>query len=147
MTIERKGNRMKFNITIYPLREVLQRAGDAALDAAAALREGASAIERRADEVLSQLRLEREVHDLQEEIGLQMQAVGEMMYASHKGRPAGSGQVQEILEYVDGLHEELDAHRRELETLRGLIICSGCGEGNSAGSLYCQNCGKPLSRG
>lgn len=138
---------MKFNITIYPLREVLQRAGDAALDAAAALREGASAIERRADEVLSQLRLEREVHDLQEEIGLQMQAVGEMMYASHKGRPAGSGQVQEILEYVDGLHEELDAHRRELETLRGLIICSGCGEGNSAGSLYCQNCGKPLSRG
>lgn len=147
MTIERKGNRMKFNITIYPLREVLQRAGDAALDAAAALREGASAIERRADEVLSQLRLEREVHDLQEEIGLQMQAVGEMMYASHKGQPAGSGQVQEILEYVDGLHEELDAHRRELETLRGLIICSGCGEGNSAGSLYCQNCGKPLSRG
>ena len=138
---------MKFNITIYPLREVLQRAGDAALDAAAALREGASAIERRADEVLSQLRLEREVHDLQEEIGLQMQAVGEMMYASHKGQPAGSGQVQEILEYVDGLHEELDAHRRELETLRGLIICSGCGEGNSAGSLYCQNCGKPLSRG
>lgn len=138
---------MKFQFTVYPLRSVLQRAGDAALDAAAALREGASAAERRAGGVLSRLRLEREIHDLQEEIGLQMQAVGEMMYASHRGRPAGSGQVQEILEYVDGLHEEMEAHRRELETLRGLVICSGCGEGNSAESLYCQNCGKPLSRG
>lgn len=138
---------MKFEITVYPLRTLLQRAGDAALDAAAALREGASAVEQRAGEVFSRLRLERELHDLKEEIGLQMQAVGEMMYASHKGRPTGSGQVQEILEYVDGLHEELEAHQRELETLRGLVICSGCGEGNSAGSLYCQNCGKPLSRG
>lgn len=147
MTIERKGGKMKIQFTVYPLRSVLQRAGDAALDAAAALREGASAAERRAGGVLSRLRLEREIHDLQEEIGLQMQAVGEMMYASHRGRPAGSGQVQEILEYVDGLHEEMEAHRRELETLRGFVICSGCGEGNSAGSLYCQNCGKPLSRG
>lgn len=138
---------MKFEITVYPLKSVLQRAGDTVLDASAALREGASALERRAGEVLSRLRLEREVHDLKEEIGLQMQAVGEMMYASHKGQPADSGQVQEILEYVDGLHEELGAHQRELETLRGLLVCSACGEGNSAGSLYCQNCGKPLSRG
>ena len=145
--MKQKGRSMKFQITVYPWKKVLQRAGDAALDAAAALREGASAVERRAGEALSQLRLEREIRDLREEISLQMQAVGEMMYASHKGRPAGSGQVQEILEYVDGLHEELEAHQRERETLRGMLICSGCGEGNSAGSLYCQNCGKPLSRG
>ncbi len=138
---------MKFKITVYPLQRGIRQAGDAALDAAAALREGASAVERRAREALSQLRLEREVHDLQEEIDLQMRAVGEIMYAAHKGRPAESGRVQEILEYVDGLYEELDAHRRELETLRGFLVCSACGEGNGAGSLYCQNCGKPLSRG
>ena len=138
---------MKFEITIHPLHKVLGCAGDAALDAASALREGASAVERRAAESLSQFRLEREIRDLQEEIGLQMRAVGEMMYASHRGHPADSGQVQEVLEYVDGLYEELEAHRRELETLRGLLVCSSCGEGNSAGSLYCQNCGTPLSRG
>lgn len=138
---------MKFEITVRPMKNLLECAGGAALDAAAALREGAAAVERRAEDSLSRFRLEREIHDLQEEIGLQMRAVGELMYASHKGYPAGSGQVQDILEYVDGLYEELEAHRREVETLRGLLICSGCGEGNSAGSLYCQNCGKPLSRG
>ena len=76
---------MKFEITIHPLHKVLGCAGDAALDAASALREGASAVERRAAESLSQFRLEREIRDLQEEIGLQMRAVGEMMYASHRG--------------------------------------------------------------
>ena len=42
---------------------------------------------------------------------------------------------------------ELDAHRRERETLRGLLVCSACGEANRFDSLYCRNCGKPLSRG
>lgn len=138
---------MEFEITVHPLRKILRCAGDAVLDTAAALREGASAVERRAAESLSRLRLEREIRDLREEVGLQMRAVGEIMYESHRGHPSDSSLVQEILEYVDGLHEELEAHRRELETLRGLLVCSSCGEGNSAGSLYCQNCGKPLSRG
>ena len=51
--------------------------------------------------------------------------------------------VAAVLDYEDPLED----HTGELETLRGLLVCSSCGEGNSAGSLYCQNCGKPLSRG
>ena len=47
---------MKFKITVYPLQRGIRQAGDIALDAAAALREGASAVERRAGEGLSQLR-------------------------------------------------------------------------------------------
>lgn len=138
---------MRLTISTQSLRGLLTGIGEAALDAASALREGASAAGRRGEELLSRLRLEREIRDLREEINLQMRSVGEMMYASHRGDPADTGAVRTILEYVDGLHEELEAHRRELETLRGLVICSGCGEGNSSGSLYCQNCGKPLSRG
>ena len=138
---------MKFEITTCSFCKLAQGAREIALDAPAVFREGASAAGRRAEGLLSRVRLAREVRDLREEIDLQMRAVGEIMYAAHKGRPAESGRVQEILEYVDGLYEELDAHRRELETLRGLLVCSACGEGNGAGSLYCQNCGKPLSRG
>ena len=41
---------MKFKITVHPLQRGIRQAGDAALDAAAALREGASAVERRAGE-------------------------------------------------------------------------------------------------
>ena len=135
---------MKIQVTVC---RAAQQVGGAALDGAAVLREGASAAGRLAEKFLSRVRLEREIRDLREEIGLQMQAVGEIIYASHRGSPTGSEKIQTILEYVDGLHEELDAHRREQETLRGLLVCSACGEANRASCLYCQNCGKPLSRG
>lgn len=138
---------MKFEITAGPFQKLARGAGEAALDASAALREGASAAGRRAEELLSRVRLAREIQDLREEINLQMRAVGEIMYEAHKGSPSDSSRIQEILEYVDGLHEELTAHQRELETLKGMLACPGCGAANSAGSLYCQNCGKPLSRG
>lgn len=138
---------MKFEITTCSFRKLAQGAREIALDAPAVFREGASAAGRRAEELLSRVRLAREVRDLREEIDLQMRAVGEIMYAAHRGSPSDSGRVQEILEYVDGLNEELAAHRREQETLKGLLICPGCGGANSAGSLYCQNCGNPLSRG
>lgn len=137
---------MKLKVTVYPFKRLARFAGGAALDAVSVLQEGAAAAGRQAEEVLSRVRLEREVRDLREEIDLQMQAVGEILYASHRGDVSGQGKVEEILEYVDGLNEELEAHRREQETLRGLIVCSACGEANGANCLYCQNCGKPLSR-
>ena len=137
---------MKFEIKIQPLRRLAQSVCSAALDTASLLQECSAAAARRAGGAASRLCLERKIHDLRSEIGLQMQAVGEIMYASHRGSPADSGRVQEILEYVDGLQEKLDAHRRELETLQGLLICPACGEANHSNCLYCQNCGKPLSR-
>ncbi len=135
---------MKIQVTVC---RAARQAGGAALDGAAMLRDAASAAGRRASELLSQVRLEREIRDIREEIGLQMRAVGEIIYATHRGSPSGSEKIQTILEYVDGLQEELDAHRRERETLRGLLVCNACGEANPASCLYCQNCGKPLSRG
>lgn len=68
--------------------------------------------ERRA----SRVRLTREIKDIQEEIDIQMQEVGEIIYAAHRGRPSDSGEIQRILEYVDGLYEELAAHREELSS-------------------------------
>jgi hypothetical protein len=138
---------VKFVIKSRPFRHLAQGAADTALDAASVLREGAAAVGRQGEAAYSRLRLEREIHDLQEEINLQLLAVGESIYAAHRGSPSDSGQVQQILEYVDGLREELEAHRRERDTLRGLLICPACGGANRSDCLYCQECGKALSRG
>lgn len=137
---------MKFEITNGPLEKLASSAGGAALDAAAVLREGAAAAARHAGELSSRVRLEQEIRDLRQEIRLQMQAVGEIVYAAHRGGPSDSDRIQTILEYVDGLYEELEAHQRENETLRGHLICPACGAANHSDCLYCQNCGKPLSR-
>lgn len=137
---------MKFEITNGSLGKLARGAGDAALDAAAVLREGAAAAARHAEELSSRVRLEQEIRDLRQEIRLQMQAVGEIVYAAHRGGSSDSDRIQTILEYVDGLYEELEAHQREDETLRGHLVCPACGAANQSDCLYCQNCGKPLSR-
>lgn len=137
---------VKFEITNGSLEKLARGAGGAALDAAAVLREGAAAAARHAEELSSRVRLEQEIRDLRQEIRLQMQAVGEIVYAARRGGSSDSDRIQTILEYVDGLYEELEAHQREDETLRGYLICPACGSANQSDCLYCQNCGKPLSR-
>ena len=109
-------------------------------------RAGAGLVEERTESLRAHARLEQEVRDLQEEIALQMQAVGEVMYASHKGRPSDSACIQQILEYVDGLYEQLDAHRQELEAAQGMLVCPACGAGNDRSYVYCGSCGHPLER-
>ena len=120
-------------------REKLQNAADLA-------RAGAEKVEEKTESIRARARLEREIHDLLEEIDLQMQAVGEIMYAAHRGKPSESDCVQKILEYVDGLYEQLEAHRQELDAAQGLLICDACGAGNDPGFMYCHNCGSPLGR-
>lgn len=136
---------MKIKLTAYPVKKAARAAGDAALDAAAVLQEGLSAAGRQAEAALSRVRLAREVRDIEEEIALQLRAAGEIMYAAHRGDASTQGQIEEIMDYIDDLRGQLEAHRREQETLKGYLICPSCGEANQAKSLYCENCGKPLS--
>ena len=134
---------MKF---VLKPRKLRQRAEAAAFGAAETARAGAEKAGQSAENVLTRIRLTRAVRDLEEEIALQMQAVGELIYATHRGTPSDSDDVQEILEYVDGLHEELDGHRRQLKILQGALLCEACGAENEGGNVYCHNCGQPLSR-
>jgi len=129
------------------MRKFVRAAYDLSLDALTVLQDAAYSLEHRANTAFSQARLNREVRDLQDEINLQMRAAGEILYASHRGQTADQQNIDEIMEYVDGLNEEIDAHQREINTLQGLLVCPACGEPNRANCLYCQNCGQPLSRG
>lgn len=143
---------MKFTLRI-PSREetylTLDRAARSARKAAAGLagaaQAGAGALERRAEDAVNALRLRQTIRDLEEEIGLQLRAVGELVYATHRGTPSDSEDLQEILEYVDSLREELEAHQRELRTMAGERFCPACGEANDGANAYCHNCGVPLA--
>ena len=73
-------------------------------------------LKSRAEEKAGHVRLEREIRDLREEIDLQMQMVGEIMYAAHRGSPSDSEEIQRILEYVDGLYEEMEGHLEEISS-------------------------------
>ena len=55
-------------------------------------------------------------------------------------------EIMSNLEY-DRLYEELEGHEQQLRVLSGALLCGACGAENEEGSVYCRNCGQPLSRG
>ncbi len=107
-------------------------------------RSAAASISVKAADVLACVRLRRAVADLEDEIALQMCAIGELVYATHCGNPSDSDEVQKILEYVDDLSDEIDAHERQIKLLMGILPCPVCGEDVSRDDVYCQKCGQPL---
>ena len=62
------------------------------------------------------------------------------------GGASDSGDVQNILEYVDSLYEQLEGHEAELKRMRGLLLCACCGAENEGDWVYCRSCGQPLER-
>lgn len=127
-------------------KKLLRRTKSTASDVAETARSGAAAVGQKAEDALVYAKLRRAVRDLEEEIALQMQAVGEMVYATHKGNPSDSEELQEILEYVDSLYEQIEGHQRQMKIMQGVLFCGACGAENAATNVYCQECGQPLSR-
>ena len=100
---------------------------------------------RKAEDTLSHMKLQRRIRDLEEEIALQMQTLGEMIYDTHRGTPSTSTEMQLVLEYVDSLYEEIEAHRRQIRMMQGFRFCAACGAENAEANAFCQDCGKSLT--
>lgn len=137
---------VKFVLNRDLFEKLLHRTRATAAEVAETARSGAALVSQKAEDTLAGAKLRRAVRDLEEEIELQMRAVGELVYATHKGNPSDSEDIQEILEYVDSLYEQLDGHQRELKAMQGALFCDVCGAENAATNVYCQECGQPLSR-
>lgn len=129
-----------------PWKKLARRTREAAENVAGAAQAGAALVGQRAEETMACAKLRRTVKDLEEEIGLQMKNIGELIYATHCGTPSDSDDVQEILEYVDSLYEEKEGHERQLKAMKGVLFCQTCGAENEGSNVYCHNCGQPLSR-
>ena len=63
-------------------------------------------------------RLEREYQSLRQEVKLQLQAVGGMLYATHRGKPSDSDELLAKLQVIDGLEERAQALSAQAEALR-----------------------------
>lgn len=137
---------MKIVIKGKRWKKLVRRTRNAAMDVSELARAGVDAVGGWAEDAAARTRLERAVGDLREEIDTQMRAVGELIYATHRGSPSNSDDVQEILEFVDSLYEEMDGYQQELKRLSGILLCASCGAENERANLYCHNCGHPLER-
>ncbi len=136
---------MDFSFNGEPWKDLVRKAREAAdsgIDAVKAKAERAGML---ADAAKEYYLLQKLCHTLAEEINTQMASIGEMIYMTYKGQPAGSEVVQEALEHLDRLFSDLREARAKIGRFKGELICSACGAENAPESLYCHNCGRPLN--
>ena len=135
---------IKFNLEGGRLAGLLSRTKSSAADVTEAARASVSTLSTKATETIAYAKLRHAVSELNDEIELQMRAIGELVYATHKGNPSPSEEMQKILEYVDGLYEEIEGHEQEMKTMRGIRFCPVCNAENASTNVYCEDCGQPL---
>lgn len=133
---------IKFNLNPGPLSALLNRAGVS--DVTEAARVSVENLGTKASDAIACAKLHRAINELEDEIDLQLCDIGRLIYATHIGNPSDSDEIQKILEYVDGLYEEIAAHEQELDLLQGLRFCPACNAENTAANAFCQDCGHPL---
>lgn len=109
-------------------------------DASAAV----SVLSEKAAELMERAKLMRAISELEDEIAIQMCAIGELVYATHRGNPSDSDEMQKILSYVDDLRDQIEGHEQQLKFMQGIYGCPICGEDVTKDDVYCQKCGQPL---
>ena len=131
------------NEKVQELLENVQRTASCVSDVAV---DAAYGVGKKAGELLSVAKLNIRLVDLRSEVNLQLREVGEMVYATHTGDPTDSDTMQTALEAVDALKEQIAQKERELQSIRGVTVCTACGCANPVDHVYCSNCGQPLER-
>ena len=109
-------------------------------------RAGVTKAGQAAENVVAYTRLRRRINELRGARSAQLQKVGELVYATHRGNPTDSDTMQQALEAVDALADEIARKERELAAIRGVCVCGVCGAANPTGHVYCTQCGQPLHR-
>ena len=97
-----------------------------------------------AEKLAEGVKLRCEAARVEGEMDGKLMEAGEMVYATHTGKPSDSEDMQEILEYIDGLYEQLEGRERALRELEGLARTCVCGAENPPETGFCRTCGRPL---
>lgn len=133
---------IRFNLKSCPLTAFLEHPNNTAMQDGTL--HSVTALSAKAADLVERAKLIRAISDLEDEIALQMRSIGELVYATHRGTPSDSDELQKILEYVDDLRDEIEGHEQQLKIMQGIYCCPICGEDVTGDDVYCQNCGQPL---
>lgn len=98
----------------------------------------------RARDLLSVGKLNVCLTELETSVLTELRHVGEMIYATHTGKPTDSEVLLEKLREIDGLYEQIRCLKSEIAGAKGLPICGVCGNVGVKGDIYCRECGQKL---
>ena len=126
------------------LQGILDSVQRTATSAASTASGAAYSVGKKANQLLSTGKLNIRIAELKAEVARQLQAVGEMVYATHTGDPTSSDELLGKLREIDVLNAQINSLSAELWAQHGTAVCPACGAAAKAGDVFCRSCGARL---
>lgn len=129
------------NDKLYDLLDLVRRS---AIQVSGTAADAAYGVGKLAEEALSAARLRVRLATLEGQVEDRMVEVGEMMYATHTGKPTESDVLLEKLQEIDGLRAEIASISEALGRQQAGPACPACGAAVQEGDAFCRTCGGKL---
>lgn len=117
-------------------------------DGAAKFKKGAKKVTkqvvRKTNDAVSQTKLSFAINETENKISEVYEEMGRGVYRDYLKNGETSESMKESCAQVDKLLAEVDDLKEKVAELKQSVKCSGCGEYNKSGSLYCSKCGTAL---
>lgn len=126
------------------LQNILNCGLRAARQAGAAVSEALDAAGDKAGRMAAVGQLNCRIAELNRQVRLGLQRVGEMVYATHTGAPTDSDDLLEALRDIDQLQDQIRRLRAQAGRLQERSVCPRCGAGTAPEDLFCGECGAKL---
>ena len=72
--------------------------------------------------------------------------IGKSVYDEYKSGSEFPEKIAEKLKEIDTLYDEVNELKAKVADLKNSVVCSECGEYNSAYGTYCSKCGAKLKK-
>ena len=139
---------MKIKKGMFVMEEKLQNLLDCVKGTIVDLSDAAAGVAldagNKALDLLSVGKMNVALAELEASVLTELRHVGEMIYATHTGKPTDSEVLLEKLREIDELYQQIARLKVEIATAKGLPVCSTCGNVGVKGDIYCRECGRQL---
>ncbi|MDU4698687.1 MAG: zinc ribbon domain-containing protein [Paenibacillus sp.] len=112
------------------------------------LKDGAGKVTDRAQNVVEIGKLNTQISNIERELGLYFQKMGEVFYEAYRNKDMANAEKEmlELAKTCDLLTEERDEIRLKIAELKNERLCGACGRNVAEDALFCQYCGHKLMK-
>jgi ribosomal protein L40E len=104
----------------------------------------AKIVKEKSTELYEITKLSFGVNELEAKIDKQFKNAGMLIYRDYENDLAVSDDIKLILEDIDEKFKEIETIKEEINRIKNVSVCEGCGKTNPNDANFCLHCGNKI---